>query len=152
MTSYYNAVENIFEAARQQNYFHTFSEGDIFEVDLDKKGLYPLIHLTPLRTSWATENTAVYSFQISIAELVDTDTSYFNDNPEYGAQDNTRDVWSQTLRASDKLIKALRSYENSATGFRLVGIPSAENFKESYKNRLAGWTITIDVEVFNNVC
>lgn len=152
MRSYYNAVDTIIDAAKKQDYIHTFTEGDIFQVDLDKKGIYPLLHITPLGVSWPTNATAIYRFQVSVAELVDIDLADRSILDELGAQDNTRDVSTQTLNSVNKLIKELRGYSLSESLGRLTGVPTADPFKEKYKNLLAGWTVTLEIEVANTIC
>ena len=124
------------------------TQGDIFSVDLNKKTIFPLVHII-VNNSTAEEFVIRYNITIMAMDIVDfskqidTDQFYGMDN-EIDALNSMHDV----LIRAYKLMKAGSIWDSKV---QVEDTANLEPFVERFENNLAGWAMTFDVVVPNDM-
>ena len=124
------------------------TQGDIFSVDLNKKTIFPLVHII-VNNSTAEEFVIRYNITIMAMDIVDfskdatTDQFYGMDN-EIDALNSMHDV----LIRAYKLMKAGSIWDAKV---QVEDTANLEPFVERFENNLAGWAMTFDIVVPNDM-
>ena len=157
-----NIVDDIREYFQAHLLVKEFTFGQIEVMDLQKKTLFPVIHLTPGTASF-TKGVMSYSFDITCASLLHSELDVTLGSPvPSGSITGTKELkiqnlLSDTLRILTDLDAELRHgflYMKYKDQYQ-VSLPiSFEPFIEEYKNVLCGWggTIQIDVDYKGSAC
>ena len=135
----YNIINKIKVALLEEPFVNTVTEGDIFEVDLAKRTLFPLSHIM---INNATHLSNVIQFNITIL-LMDL----LNQKDE----SNKLDVWNTQMALGVRIMDRLNRGDLADDYFELTGNPTFEPFTERFENDLAGWAVTFDVLVANDM-
>lgn len=135
----YKIIRQIKEALLEEPFVNTVTEGDIFEVDLSKQTMFPLSHIM---INSATHQGNVIGFNITVL-LMDI----LNQKDEL----NKVDIWNTQLLVGTRVLNRLNSGDLRSDFWELTGNPSFEPFTERFENDLAGWAVTFDVLVRNDV-
>lgn len=135
----YSIINKIKEALLDEPFVNTVTEGDIFSVDLAKRTLFPLSHIM---INNATHQGNVIQFNITIL-LMDL----LNQKDE----SNKVDVWNTQMQLGVRVMDRLNRGSLRDDFWELTGSPSFEPFTERFENDLAGWALTFDVLVKNDM-
>lgn len=146
--SYYAILNTIKTELEATNLVNTVTEGDIFSVDLSKQTIFPLAHI--MINSASFENNVIrYNVSIIAMDLVDISKDEVTDI--FIGNDNEQDVLNTQIvmlnRVYDKLIRG-DYFLNAGI---IDGNPTCEPFIERFENNLAGWTMTFDYLVSNEM-
>lgn len=150
MKAYYYLISNLKQELESIATVNTVSVGSLDDVDLLKKTIYPLVHIIVNTVSYGVR---VNSYNVTIVAMDVVDIN--KDTPEdtFDTNDNEHDV----LNSMDIVINRLvQSMIRGNLYDRQIMIdeddnPSAEPFTERFENYLAGWGITVDVQVPNDM-
>ena len=135
----YSIINKIKQALLQEPFVNTVTEGDIFSVDLAKRTLFPLSHIM---INNATHQGNVIQFNITIL-LMDL----LNQKDE----SNKLDVWNTQMQLGVRVMDRLNRGSLRDDFWELTGSPAFEPFTERFENDLAGWALTFDVLVRNDM-
>jgi hypothetical protein len=135
----YKIIKEIKDALLDEPFVNTVTEGDIFEIDLNKQTMFPLSHII---INQATHQGNVLSFNITVL-LMDI----INQKDD----SNKVDIWNTQLLVATRVLNRLNRGDLRDVFFELTGNPTYEPFTERFENDLAGWAITFDVLVRNDV-
>ena len=135
----YNLIQTIKNALLAEPFCNTVTEGDIFEVDLNKQTMFPLSHII---INQATHQGNVLSFNITIL-LMDI----INQKDD----SNKVDIWNTQLLLATRVLNRLNRADIASDFWELTGQPTYEPFTERFENDLAGWAVTFDVLVRNDI-
>lgn len=135
----YKIIKQIKEALLEEPFVNTVTEGDIFEVDLSKQTMFPLSHIM---INSATHQGNVISFNITVL-LMDI----------LNQKDDTNkvDIWNTQLLVGTRVLNRLNRGDLRNDFWELTGTPTFEPFTERFENDLAGWAVTFDVLVRNDI-
>jgi hypothetical protein len=135
----YSIINKIKQALLQEPFVNTVTEGDIFSVDLAKRTLFPLSHIM---INNATHQGNVIQFNITIL-LMDL----LNQKDD----SNKVDVWNTQMQLGVRVMDRLNRGSLRDDFWELTGSPAFEPFTERFENDLAGWALTFDVLVRNDM-
>jgi hypothetical protein len=148
MNGFYTAIDKLKAHFDADALVNSVSEGDIFQVDLAKQTIFPLVHIMVNSCSFETN---VLRFNISLIAMDLVDISKNENTNVYLGNDNTQDALNSTLailnRAYDIMLHGSLAYDL----FQIDGNPNCEPFTERFENLLSGWTMTFDVLVPNEM-
>lgn len=148
MIGFYTAIDKLKTHFDNDALVNSVSEGDIFQVDLAKQTIFPLVHIMVNSCSFETN---VLRFNISLIAMDLVDISKNENTNVYLGNDNTQDALNSTLailnRAYDIMLHGSLAYDL----FQIDGNPNCEPFTERFENLLSGWTMTFDVLVPNDM-
>jgi hypothetical protein len=146
--SYYAILNTIKTELEATNLVNTVTEGDIFRVDLSKQTIFPLSHIM---VNTATFENNVIRYNISIIAMDIVDISKDETTDIFVGNDNEQDVLNTQIvmlnRVYDKLIRG-DYFLNAGI---IDGNPTLEPFIERFENNLAGWTMTFDYLIGNEM-
>lgn len=135
----YRIIKEIKDVLLAEPFVNTVTEGDIFEVDLNKQTIFPLSHII---INQATHQGNVLSFNITVL-LMDV----INQKDD----SNKVDIWNTQLLLATRVLNRLNRADIASDFWELTGQPTYEPFTERFENDLAGWAVTFDVLVRNDI-
>lgn len=148
MNGYYYVVNTLKDYLKSNDFINTVSIGDIFNVDLSKQTIFPLAHII-VNNAQLSESTTSLNISILFMDLVDESKSEVTDI--WQGNDNEQDVLNTQLALASKLTADLvRGYLYSNL-IQVTSSPSAEPFVDRFENKIAGWTLTFDVIIPNDM-
>jgi hypothetical protein len=148
MNGYYYVVNALKNYLKSNDFINTISIGDIFKVDLNKQTIFPLAHIIVNNAQIAENNTSL-NISILFMDIVDESKAEITDIWE--GNDNEQDVLNTQLAIASKLTADLvRGYLYSNL-IQIANAPNAEPFTDRFENKVAGWTLTFDVIIPNDM-
>jgi hypothetical protein len=151
MQGFYNITEKIREQLQQDDFVNTVTYGDIFEVDLAKQTIFPLSHF---QVNNATMQGNVWNFTISllVMDIVNESKEYPEGIPnEFRGNNNEQDIWNTQLAVANRLLELLYRGDLYTDKYQLNGDPVCEPFTDRFENKLAGWTVTFNILIPNDM-
>jgi hypothetical protein len=148
MKGFYQITTAIKDQLYKDAFVNTVSSGDIFEIDLNKQTIFPLSHII---VNNAQYNGNTWLFNISVLCMDVVDFSKTENNDQFLTNDNEQDVLHTQLMVINRLLEVLRRGSLYDDLYQLEGAPNCEPFVDRFENKIAGWTVTFDVIVSNEM-
>jgi hypothetical protein len=148
MKGFYQITTAIKDQLYKDIFVNTVSSGDIFEIDLNKQTIFPLSHII---VNNAQYNGNVWIFNISVLCMDVVDFSKTEQTDQFLTNDNEQDVLHTQLMVINRLLEVLRRGSLFDDLYQLQGTPNCEPFVDRFENKIAGWTVTFDVMVANEM-
>ena len=146
--NYFDIIDKLKQHFESDAIINTVTQGDIFEVDLNSSTIFPLIHLI-VNTATFEEN--VIRYNISILAMDITDISKDANTNNFDGNDNELYVLNTMLAVLNRCYELLRRGDLYTDKFQVDGSPSCEPFTERFENKLAGFTMTTDILIPNDM-
>lgn len=127
---------------------NTVTEGDIFEVDLNKQTIFPLVHMMINNASFETN---VVRFNVSLIAMDIVDISKKATTDVFRGNSNEQDVLNTQLEVLNRAYALMLHGNLWDDKYVVDGNPTCEPFTERFENYLAGWTMTLDILIPNEV-
>jgi len=148
MKGFYQITTAIKDQLYKDIFVNTVSAGDIFEVDLNKQTIFPLSHII-VNNAQYNGNTWIFNISVLCMDVVDFSKTEQID--QFVTNDNEQDVLHTQLMVINRLLEVLRRGTLYDDLYQLQGTPNCEPFTDRFENRIAGWTVTFDVMVANEM-
>jgi len=149
MKEYYNLIDNIYTYLSGNNNINTVTYGDIFDVDLAKQTIFPLAHII-INDVTFSDHFMTFSINVICMDVVDeTKEDKQQRNSIYGS-DNKQDILNSMLSVVNGLQSSLRRGGMNDNNYEINDSPTATQFEDRFENLLAGWSLTLNVEIPNN--
>tara|TARA_R100000951_G_scaffold65680_1_gene55424 strand:+ start:527 stop:991 length:465 start_codon:yes stop_codon:yes gene_type:complete len=151
MQGFYNLSNKIRETLQLDEFVNTVTYGDLMEVDLNKQTIFPLSHFM---ISGATMQSNVWNFSVSLLcmDLVNESKNYADGIPgEFRGSNNEQDVFNTQLAVANRLLELLLRGDLYVDKYQLEGDATLEPFVDRFENKLAGWTVTFNVLIPNDM-
>ena len=141
-TTFYDIVDKIKEILLEDDNMNTVTYGDITKVATEKTTIYPLGHMV---VNSAVVKNNIFTFSITVACMDIIDQSNID------KIDNEMDIFNTQFAVISRLILKLRRYNMRNEGYQIVGEPSTESFTHRFEDDVAGWDVTFDVNVVQDM-
>ena len=148
MKGFYHLTDTIKTELEKDVFVNTVTYGDIFDIDLNKQTIYPLSHFI---VNSGTYEGNVWRFNISLLCMDIVDFSKEDTTDEFKGNNNEHDVLNTQLAVINRLLEQLRRGDLRDTLYHLDGTPSVEPFTDRFEMGVAGWTVTFDVLIANDM-
>lgn len=148
MNGYYYVVNAIKDYIKATNFINTVTIGDIFKVDLNKQTIFPLSHII-VNNAQIAESTTSLNISILFMDIVDESKQLITDVWE--GNDNEQDVLNTQLALAQRLTGDLIRGTLFTNLIQVASAPNAEPFTDRFENKVAGWTLTFDVIIPNDM-
>jgi len=148
MKGFYNVLETIKEALLSDVDVNTVTTGDITRIDLSKQTMFPLSHIIVNNVS---NEDSVLRFSLSILSMDIVDVSKEETVDIFRGNNNEQDILNTQLVVLNKLVQVLRGGDLHRQLYQLDGTPNFEPFYDRFENEMAGWALTFDVLVPNEI-
>ena len=147
MTAYYDILTTIKAQLDTDIFVNTVTQGDIFDVDLSKQTIFPLSHIM---VNSVNRESNILRFSVTVMCMDIVDKSKEETTDIFRGNDNEQDVLNTQLAVSLRMLEIFDRGDNVRT-FRIDGDPTIEPFTERFENYLAGWAVTFDILVPNDM-
>ena len=143
---YYEILTKLQTELNNDALVNTVSSGDIFDVDLSKQTIFPLCHII---VNSATFVDNVIQYNISILSMDVVDVSKDETTNKFVGNDNEQDVLNTQINILNRLYEKLRRGNLYDDNYQVDGTPNLEIFVDRFENKLAGWTMTVNINTPN---
>ena len=148
MKGFYQVTETIKNQLLADANVNTVTTGDITRVDLSKQTIFPLSHLIVNNVN-NEDNVLRFSLSVLAMDIVDVSKEAVVDI--FRGNNNEQDVLNTQLAVLNKLVQVLRGGTLYQDLYQLDGNPSLEPFYDRFQNEMAGYAMTFDVLVNNDI-
>ena len=151
MKGFYQVTETIKNQLLSDVNVNNVTTGDITKIDLSKQTMFPLSHIIVNNVN-NEDNVLRFSLSVLSMDIVDISKEAVVDI--FRGNDNEQDILNTQLAVLNKLAQVLRGGTLHQDLYQLDGTPNLEPFYDRFENELAGWAMTFDVLVNNdiNIC
>lgn len=148
MNGFYYAVGTLRDHLKNGGFINTVSTGDIYDVDLAKQTIYPYVHII-VNNATPKENNLSFNISVLFMDLVDL--SKLDNINVFDNNDNLLDVLNTQLALASRMISDLRRGDLYSNLVQLDGDALCEPFTDRFDNKVAGWAVTFDLIVPNDM-
>tara|TARA_R110000823_G_scaffold246068_1_gene370146 strand:+ start:31 stop:501 length:471 start_codon:yes stop_codon:yes gene_type:complete len=145
---YYQLTETIKEQLLADVNVNTVTTGDITDVNLSKQDIFPLSHII---VNNVTVNEQTLDFNISILACDIVNQSKLETTDIFTGNNDIQNILNNQLAVLNRLTQRLRMGQLHTDMYQLNGNPSLQPFYDRFENQLAGWTATMDVQIYNDI-
>ena len=143
---YYEILTKLQTELNNDPLINTVSEGDIFSIDLNKQTIFPLCHIM-VNSATFVDNVIQYNISIMAMDVVDISKEETTD--KFRGNDNEQDILNTQINILNILYEKLRRGNLYDDNYQVDGTPSLEPFIDRFENKLAGWTMTVNINTPN---
>lgn len=148
MRQVYTVLDKLKTKLKDNGITNTVTFGDILEVDLDKTTIYPLSHISLGEVVFAP-HIITATIQLFCLDVVDKTNELTDDDIFYG-NDNLQDILNTQLQVVNDIQQELRRGGLFDENLQLTTDITASPLLDNFENQLAGWAVTINIELPNN--
>jgi|TARA_B100000809_G_scaffold260857_1_gene308573 hypothetical protein len=151
MKGFYQVTQAIKDQLLSDVNVKTVTTGDITNIDLGKQTIFPLSHLI---VNSVSNEDSILRFSLSVLAMDIVDVSKEEVVDIFVGNNNEQDILNTQLAVLNKLVQVLRGGDLHQSLYQLDGTPSFEPFYDRFENEMAGWALSFDVIVPNdiNIC
>jgi hypothetical protein len=146
--NYFDIIDQLKTHFENDELITTVSQGDIFDIDLNKQTIFPLLHII-VNTASFEENVIRYNISLLAMDIVDISKEETTDR--FTGNDNELYVLNTMLAVLNRCYELLRRGTLYTDKFQVDGNPTCEPFTERMENNLSGWTMTVDILIPNDM-
>tara|TARA_R110002012_G_scaffold188921_2_gene356098 strand:- start:582 stop:1037 length:456 start_codon:yes stop_codon:yes gene_type:complete len=148
MTGYYDIIKILKESLEANPNVTSVTEGSIFNVDINKRTLFPLSHV--MINSVNHEGNTL-RFNVSILHMDIENQTSNKTTDDFKGNSDEHDILNTQLAVAVKTIEDFYRGDNYGGTFQLEGQPDIQPWTDRFENYLAGWTSTFDVIYANSM-
>ena len=148
MKGFYQVTETIKNQLLADVNVNTVTSGDITRIDLSKQTMFPLSHII-VNNVGNEDNILRFSLSVLSMDVVDFSKEEVIDI--FRGNNNEQDILNTQLAVLNKLVQVLRGGTLHQDLYQLDGTPNLEPFYDRFENEMAGWALTFDVLVPNDI-
>ena len=148
MKGFYQVTQVIKDQLLADVNVNTVTTGDITRIDTSKQTMFPLSHLI-VNNVGNEDNILRFSLSVLAMDVVNISKEEVVDI--FIGNNNEQDVLNTQLAVLNKLVQVLRGGTLHTDLYQLDGSPSFEPFYDRFENEMAGWALTFDVIIPNDI-
>jgi hypothetical protein len=148
MKGFYQVTEVIKNQLLLDPNVNTVTTGDITKIDLSKQTMFPLSHII-VGNVGNEDNVLRFSLSVLAMDIVNVSKEEVVDI--FVGNNNEQDILNTQLAVLNKLVQILRGGTLHQDLYQLDGNPSFEPFYDRFENEMAGWALSFDVLVQNDI-
>ena len=145
---FYQLTETIKTELLQDVNIKTVTTGDITDVNLNKQDMFPLGHII-INNVIDNENTLDFNITVLACDIVNQSKELTVDR--FVGNNDVQDILNTQLAVLNRLIQRLRKGTLYTEMYQLNGSPSITPFYDRFENQLAGWSATMDIQIYNDI-
>jgi hypothetical protein len=145
---FYQLTETIKNELLNDVNVNTVTTGDITDVNLNKQDIFPLSHII---VNNVTVNEQTLDFNISVLACDIVNQSKLETTDIFTGNNDVQNILNTQLAVLNRLTQRLRMGQLHTDMYQLNGSPSLSPFYDRFENQLAGWTATMDIQIYNDI-
>lgn len=142
MTGYYTLVKALKDHFDNDVLVNTVSNGDIFDIDLSKQTIFPLVHTMVTQAQFQSN---IQRFTLTLFCMDIADSVKVEDDTKWESRDNTNDALNSTLQILNRAYQMLLHGALHDLNYHVENNPVCEPFTERFENNLVGWAMTLQI-------
>ena len=150
MNNFYRISEVIRDSLLNDNIINNVSQGDIFQIDINKPTIFPLGHIV-INSATQSESGNTNIFNVSVLLMDVCDISKAEPYDLFFDNDNEVDILNTQFEVGNRLVTSFRRGDLYNAGYRLNGNAQFEAFSDRFENKIVGWALTFNVETANDM-
>ena len=127
---------------------NTVTTVDITDINLGKQDMFPLSHII-INNVVVNEQTLDFNISILACDIVNQ--SKLETTDIFTGNNDVQNILNTQLAVLNKLIQKLRMGNLHTDMYQLDGSPSLDPFYDRFENQLAGWTATMNIQIYNDI-
>ena len=148
MRGFFQVTQAIKNQLLTDDNVNTVTTGDITKIDLSKQTIFPLSHIIVNNVG---NEDGILRFSLSVLSMDIVDFSKEETVDIFVGNNNEQDILNTQLAVLNKLVQVLRGGDLNRDLYQLDGSPNFEPFYDRFENEVAGWALTFDVIVPNDI-
>ena len=148
MRGFYQVMQTIKNQLLDDPNVNTVTTGDITRIDLSKQTMFPLSHLMVNNVS---NEDNILRFSLSILSMDIVNLSKEETVDIFIGNNNEQDILNTQLAVQSKLVQVLRGGDLHQNLYQIDGTPSHEPFYDRFENEMAGWSLSFEVIIPNDI-
>lgn len=148
MKGFYQVTQVIKDQLLADVNVNTVTTGDITRIDLSKQTMFPLSHII-VNNVGNDDNILRFSLSVLAMDVVNISKEEVVDI--FLGNNNEQDILNTQLAVLNKLVQVLRGGTLHTDLYQLDGSPSFEPFYDRFENEMAGWALSFDVIIPNDI-
>jgi len=148
MQGFYQVTQAIKDQLLTDPNVKSVTTGDITNIDLSKQTIFPLSHMIIGNVN-NEDNVLRFSLSILAMDIVNVSKEQTEDI--FIGNNNEQDILNTQLAVLNKLVQVLRGGDLHTNKYQLDGTPTFEPFYDRFENEIAGWSLSFDVLVENDI-
>lgn len=143
---YFSTIVNkIVEIAENDSLVNTIALGEVEDMDLEEKNIYPLVHIDVEGGSFSNGQTLTLNLIVTVVSIRDMN-KHEPDNDKVYSNDNYCDNMNTCLTILNRIWK---TFYKDFTGENLTANenPPFTAIEYDNKNILDGWSLNVDIEI-----
>jgi len=148
MKGFYQVTQVIKDQLLADVNVNTVTTGDITRIDLSKQTMFPLSHII-VNNVGNEDNILRFSLSVLAMDVVNISKEVVVDI--FIGNNNEQDILNTQLAVLNKLVQVLRGGDLHQDLYQLDGTPNFEPFYDRFENEMAGWALTFDVIIPNDI-
>lgn len=146
MREFYKVVDYLKETLSNDINVHTITHGLRSMTDIDKKNIFPLVHLQ-VTSSTVSNSMATFIFEVAVVDLRNISKQPVTD--KFLGNDNELDNLNTCHAVLNRLVSILQN-QNNNDGIQLVNVPTLQPIIFEESNLLDGWRCDLELIIPNN--
>jgi len=142
MTGYYTLVKALKDHFDNDVLVNTVTNGDIFDIDLSKQTIFPLVHTMVTQAQFQSN---IQRFTLTLFCMDIADSVKVEDDTKWESRDNTNDALNSTLQILNRAYQMLLHGALHDLNYHVENNPVCEPFTERFENNLVGWAMTLQI-------
>jgi hypothetical protein len=148
MKGFYQVTQVIKDQLLSDVNVNTVTTGDITRIDLSKQTMFPLSHII-VNNVGNEDNILRFSLSVLAMDVVNISKEEVVDI--FLGNNNEQDILNTQLAVLNKLVQVLRGGTLHQDLYQLDGSPNFEPFYDRFEAEVAGWALTFDVIIPNDI-
>ena len=149
MNNIFKLTDKVKELLVDNQLINQVTFGDLFEVDLLKKNIFPLAHVG-MTSAQLAEGVAYVDMSVLFLDIVDESKKEQKD--QFLGHDNEQFVLNSMFAAATKMVQELMRGDAYSQGFQIESDSvSVEFFSERFEDKLAGVGVDFTVAIHNTL-
>ena len=148
MKGFYQVTQVIKDQLLADVNVNTVTTGDITRIDTSKQTMFPLSHII-VNNVGNEDNILRFSLSVLAMDVVNISKEEVVDI--FIGNNNEQDILNTQLAVLNKLVQVLRGGTLHQDLYQLDGTPNFEPFYDRFEAEVAGWALTFDVIIPNDI-
>lgn len=146
MREFYKVVDYLKTTLSNDINVHTITHGLRSMTDIDKKNIFPLVHLQ-VTSSTVSNSMATFIFEVAVVDLRNISKQPVTD--KFLGNDNELDNLNTCHAVLNRLVSILQN-QNNDYAIQLVNVPTLQPIIFEESNLLDGWRCDLELVIPNN--
>lgn len=146
MNSFYKVVDFLKSHFESDQFVNTITHGVINDIDVDKKNIFPLTHLS-VTGAQVVEGMIIFNFTIWVLDIRNISKVPVTD--KFLKNDNELDNLNTTFAIANRFLTMLRM-QNNDDDIELFANSNPTPIQYDFSNILDGWEFEVQLSIPNN--